>query len=220
MESGKYEALKADIAENGQLQEIMFWQGQLIDGRHRLRACIELGIDPYTAELDDEADPYVFVIGHNLHRRHLTESQRSLVAGKLATLKRGRPSEENGPIGPFSIEDAANLLSVGERSVKRAKQVIEHGSPELVDAVERGEIPVSFAARFAAEENDHATQTELVRKGREAMREHITEPSPYADNDDELRESAVKTLQKLWKKWDDVQRAAVRVWIDENYLNR
>jgi hypothetical protein len=60
----------------------------------------------------------------------------------------------------------------------------------------------------------------LVRKGREAMREHITEPSPYVDPDDELRESAVKTLQKLWKKWDDVQRAAVRVWIDEHYLDR
>jgi hypothetical protein len=62
--------------------------------------------------------------------------QRSMVAGKLATLKRGRPSEENGSIDPFTIEDAANLLSVGTASVKRAKQVIEHGSKAIVDAVE------------------------------------------------------------------------------------
>jgi hypothetical protein len=143
-----------------------------------------------------------------------------MVAAKIANLGLGRPSKENGSEDPISLEDAAQRLQVGRATVSRAKQVIEHGSPELVAAVERGEIPVSFAARFAAEENDHATQTKLVRKGREAMKEHITEPSPYADNDDELRESAVKTLQKLWKKWDDVQRAAVRVWIDENYLNR
>jgi hypothetical protein len=165
-------------------------------------------------------DPVDYVVSQNLHRRQLSTEQRAMVAAKIANLGPGRPSKENGSDDPISLEDAAQRLQVGRATVSRAKQVIEHGSPELVAAVERGEIPVTFAARFAAEENDHATQTELVRKGREAMKEHITEPSPYADNDDELRESAVKTLQKLWKKWDDVQRAAVRVWIDEHYLDR
>jgi ParB-like chromosome segregation protein Spo0J len=222
MSDEQYQALKADIAENGQHEDIMIWQGMLIDGRHRLRACLELGIQPDTAELDDSCDPYIYVITHNLHRRHLTESQRSLVAGKLATLKRGEVG--NGrkvevQICTPTIDDAAGLLGVSRRSVALAKRVIEHGSKAIVDAVESGQIPVSFAAKFVTEEPDKKTQTELVRKGREAMKEHITEPSPYADNKDELRESAVKTLQKLWKKWDDVQRAAVRVWIDENYLN-
>jgi hypothetical protein len=60
-----------------------------------------------------------------------------MVAGKLATLKRGRPSEENGQICTFSIDDAAGLLSVSPRSVKSAKQVIEHGSKAMVDAVEK-----------------------------------------------------------------------------------
>jgi hypothetical protein len=70
------------------------------------------------------------------HRRHLTESQRSMVAGKLATLKVGsnQHSKEGRPIGPPTIEDAANLLSVGTTGVKRAKQVIEHGSKAVVDA--------------------------------------------------------------------------------------
>ncbi len=225
MESGKYEALKADIAENGQLQEIMFWQGQLIDGRHRLRACIELGIDPYTAELDDEADPYVFVIGHNLHRRHLTESQRSMVAGKLATLPRGgdRGNQHTGGKGSIdtlpTIDDAASLLSVGRASVARAKQVIEHGSKAVVDAVESGEIPVSFAAKFVTEEPDKKTQTELVKQGKKAMKEHITEPSPFVDEKEEEKECAVKQFKAMWKKWDQVQRTAVRVWIDEHYTD-
>jgi len=224
MSDEQYHALKADIAENGQHEDIMIWQGMLIDGRHRLRACLELGIQPDTAELDDSCDPYIYVITHNLHRRHLTESQRSMVAGKLATLKPGDVKTQRDSSGVQictpSIEDAAGLLSVSRRSVASAKQVIEHGSKAIVDAVESGEIPVSFAAKFVTEEPDKKTQAELVKQGKKAMKEHITEPSPYADNDDELRESAVKTLQKLWKKWDDVQRAAVRVWIDENYLNR
>jgi hypothetical protein len=183
MPDDQYQALKADIAENGQSEDIIIWQDKLIDGRHRLRACLELGIQPDTAELDDSCDPYIYVITHNLHRRHLTESQRSMVAARLATLKRGDVKTQRDssdlPIGGPSIEDAAKLLSVGERSVARAKQVIEHGSKAIVDAVESGEIPVSFAAKFVTEEPDKKTQAELVAQGKKAMREHITEPSPY-----------------------------------------
>jgi len=219
MPDDQYQALKADIAENGQKEDIVFWQDKLVDGRHRLRACLELGVNPDMAELDDASDPYIYVISHNLHRRHLTESQRSMVAGKLATLKRGRPSEENGSIDPFTIEDAANLLSVGTASVKRAKQVIEHGSKAVVDAVESGEIPASFAAKFVTEEPDKKTQTELVKQGKKAMKEHITEPSPFVDEKEEEKECAVKQFKAMWKKWDQVQRTAVRVWIDEHYTD-
>ena len=220
MSDDDYRALKADIARRGQLNPITVQHDQVLDGRHRWRACCELGILCHVRDLAAGVDPVDYVVSQNLHRRQLSTEQRAMVAAKIANLGPGRPSKENGSDDPISLEDAAQRLQVGRATVSRAKQVIEHGSPELVAAVERGEIPVTFAARFAAEENDHATQTELVRKGREAMKEHITEPSPYADNKDELRESAVKTLQKLWKKWDDVQRAAVRVWIDEHYLDR
>ncbi len=216
MPDDQYQALKADIAENGQSEDIIIWQDKLIDGRHRLRACLELGIQPDTAELDDSCDPYIYVITHNLHRRHLTESQRSMVAGKLATLKVGRPSEEKAPIGALSIEDAAKLLSVGERSVDRAKQVIEHGSKAVVDAVESGEIPVSFAAKFVTEEPDKKTQTELVKQGKAAMKEHITERSPFVDDIQEREEaSSVAYIKQRWGSWSDVQRQAARVWIED-----
>jgi hypothetical protein len=219
MSDDDYQALKADIARRGQINPLTVQGGQVLDGRHRWRACFEMGILCHVRDLAAGVDPVDYVVAQNLHRRHLTESQRSMVAGKLATLKRGRPSEENAQICTFSIDDAAGLLSVSPRSVNSAKQVIEHGSKAMADAVESGEIPVSFAAKFVTEEPDKKTQTELVRKGREAMREHIAEPSPYVDLDEESRDSAVKTMRKLWQKWDAVQRAAVRVWIDENYLN-
>jgi ParB-like chromosome segregation protein Spo0J len=223
MPDDQYQALKADIAENGQKEDIVFWQDKLVDGRHRLRACLELGVKPDMAELDDASDPYIYVISHNLHRRHLTESQRSMVAGKLATLPRGgdRKSEDfKGSIDTLkSIDDAASLLSVGRASVARAKQVIEHGSKAVVDAVESGEIPVSFAAKFVTEEPDKKTQTELVKQGKKAMKEHITEPSPFVDEKEEEKECAVKQFKAMWKKWDQVQRTAVRVWIDEHYTD-
>jgi hypothetical protein len=220
MPDDQYQALKADIAENGQKEDIVFWQDKLVDGRHRLRACLELGVKPDMAELDDASDPYIYVISHNLHRRHLTESQRSMVAGKLATLNVGsnQHSKEGRSID-LSQDDAAKLLSVSVPSVKRAKQVIEHGSKAIVDAVESGEIPVSFAAKFVTEEPDKKTQTELVKQGKKAMKEHITEPSPFVDEKEEEKECAVKQFKAMWKKWDQVQRTAVRVWIDEHYTD-
>jgi hypothetical protein len=66
-----------------------------------------------------------------------------MVAAKLATLRDGQRADlvEGLPIGRASA-----LLNVGERTVARAREVQEHGTPELVSAVERGAVSVSAAA--------------------------------------------------------------------------
>lgn len=226
MDAESFERLKADIKENGQDQRITFFNGMVLDGRNRLKACQELGIEPRTEEIEDDGifDPFKWVLSINLHRRHLTESQRAMVAAKLAKLKRGdvktQRESSDGQICPPSIEQAASMLNVSSGSVKSAKQVLEHGSKEIIEAVEQGQLPVSFTAKVVAEEPDKRTQTQLLKSGgKAALKEHITEPSPYIDEKDEKAESAVGAFKKLWAKWDDVQRTAVRVWLDEHYLD-
>jgi ParB-like chromosome segregation protein Spo0J len=226
MDADSFQRLKADIKENGQEKCITFFDGQLLDGRNRMKACEELGIEPSIEEIEDSGDgkfdPFRWVLSVNLHRRHLTESQRAMVAAKLATLKRGanQHSKEDAQICAPSMEQAADMLSVGKRSVTNAKQVLESGSKEMIEAVEQGDLAVSFAANVVTEEPDKKTQTKLLKSGgKAALKEHITEPSPFVDDDDEKKETAVATIKKLWSKWDQVQRAAVRVWMDEHYLD-
>jgi ParB-like chromosome segregation protein Spo0J len=90
MANGEYQAFVADIRANGQRETIWTYKGQILDGRNRYRACTELGIRPLTTEYPgDEASLTAFVISLNLHRRHLNESQRALVAAKLANLRPG-----------------------------------------------------------------------------------------------------------------------------------
>src|SRR5262249_9404901 len=48
-----------------------------------------------------------------------------------------------------AIGRSSELLNVGQRTVARAREVQEHGAPELVSAVERGEVSVSAAANIA-----------------------------------------------------------------------
>jgi hypothetical protein len=96
-------------------------------------------------ETDDIDDPVAYVISLNLRRRHLDESQRAMVAAKLATLKLGDNKHSEGP----SIEEASRLLNVGHASVERAKIVQRTGAPELLHAVEEGKISVTAAADVA-----------------------------------------------------------------------
>lgn len=60
-----------------------------------------------------------------------------MVAGRLANLPAHRPAE-GGQLAGLSQPDAAAMLNVGERTVRRAREVLTEGSHELVSAVEQG----------------------------------------------------------------------------------
>lgn len=103
----------------------------LLDGRHRLKACQELGIEPATREYTGN-DPAGFVVSLNLHRRHLDEGQRGMVVGRIARLPKGRPL--NTAIAVFipTQAQAAEMLNVSIDTGQRARVILEHGVPELV----------------------------------------------------------------------------------------
>lgn len=168
MDETAFAAQVADIAAHGQREPILLLDGQVIDGRHRLRACEQLGIEPVVREVDAaEADPFGLVISLNLHRRHLTESQRALVAARLATFGKGRPSIIP-PIGGITQASAAQLLNVGERSLQRARMVIDNGIDELQNAVENKGMAVSTAANLAHLPAE--TQREVLSKTPDEIR--------------------------------------------------
>jgi ParB-like chromosome segregation protein Spo0J len=159
-----FDDLVADIRANGQIEPIILFEDKILDGRNRYLACIAAGVEPKVAPFSKD-DPLAFVISANLRRRHLDESQRAMVAAKLATLQRG--DNQHSPIGETSQAKAAELLNVGKRSVERARQVREGGTPELAAAVERGDVSVSAAA--AVTELPRDVQAEVVAAGPQAV---------------------------------------------------
>ncbi len=88
MTEEEFQGLKQSIAKNGQMASIAYWKGMLVDGRHRLKACEELGIDPMACELLDEEDPVEYAIANNLHRRGISKAQRAGIEAKLMKLKK------------------------------------------------------------------------------------------------------------------------------------
>lgn len=155
IEGHAYNELRADVLANGVREPIWLYQGQILDGRNRYRAASSQGVEFEVREYEGD-DPVSFVVSLNLHRRHLTESQRAAVAAKLANIEPGQfvgnqhvPSA-NLRTPAVSQADAAKLLNVSTRSVTSAKKVIEEAAPELVQAMDEGRASVSAAASLLA----------------------------------------------------------------------
>ena len=155
----EYGALKESIRSQGLLEEITLWRGTVIDGLHRLRACLELGVEPRFGAIPDDADPLQHVLGRNGARRHMNGSARAAAAYLASeTARPGRPAgtgENDAKLHRFlTRREAARALGVSVRSVATVARVLapESGAvPGLRRAVLTGRIKASDAARVAGE---------------------------------------------------------------------
>jgi hypothetical protein len=180
MDETDYNELKADIAQNGLREEIVIYQGQILDGRNRYRACVESGVVPRFREHKGD-HPVEFVVSLNLLRRHLNTSQRAVIAAELADLKQGgeRSKAQNCAL---THAQAAERLSVSPRQVDKASALLnaEEGgraATDLMTQVRSGKMSLNKAEQIvrlgeaqqpgsAAQNDGHATPQSIVRPAR------------------------------------------------------
>ena len=148
LEGDDLAALRTDIDTNGQINKIILYQGKVLDGRNRYRICNMLGIEPETIEYPGD-DPIGLVLSQNLLRRHLTASQRAMVAEKLMNMPSHRPEKREQNCSLIRKEEAAQQMNVSERSVQQARKVRTDAIPEVAEMVESGKLPVSVAASIS-----------------------------------------------------------------------
>jgi N6-adenosine-specific RNA methylase IME4/ParB-like chromosome segregation protein Spo0J len=146
-----FDELVEDIRTHGVREKILLFQGKILDGRNRYRAARKAGRDCPT-RVYQGPDPLGFVISLNIKRRHLNESQRAMVAARIANMQHGGDRRSNQAANlplDFSQDAAATLLNVSERLLRSAKMVQqEEGvAPELIAAVDAGQLAVSVAAQ-------------------------------------------------------------------------
>lgn len=127
------QSLADDIAKHGLRQPIVIDADEMIlDGRNRSAACAIAQVKPvYEPFVGSDAQKLAYVVSVNVHRRHLTTSQRAEIAATIATMKAGenqhtgKKKKEGGsnelPSKPVTTEQAAKLMNVSVASVKRAK---------------------------------------------------------------------------------------------------
>lgn len=163
LDDDNIDSLAADIKANGLQVPVEICDGKIIDGRRRSMACRLVGVKPVTKQVSPD-DPVAYVLSLNLHRRHLTPSQKSMVAARARDrydkqakerMTKGTKSDpmENLPQG--SARDAAGkAVGVSGKSVDYASKVLRHGTKSLIAAVDEGRMAVSTAAIHAADPPD------------------------------------------------------------------
>ncbi len=142
MSEAEFEALVADISENGLREPIVTFSGKILDGRHRWRACKRLNLSPTMVEWDGGGSPMAFVASMNLHRRHLDEG--------VASHHRHQPLVAHAAVDPPHADQRAEPGELAHRPVAQ----LPRGSGLLARA-EAGRVPdaidhdsISFALSF------------------------------------------------------------------------
>lgn len=214
--------LADDIRENGLREPIVlahmgdgFDDEVLIDGRNRYRACLLAGVEPKFVDLHtlpnvsaDEGADFIteesvsrWIVSHNLHRRHLSPSQRTAVAvefvavfaeaakkRQLATLKQNvgsgdtvvenLPQRAEGERRPPATDEAAELFGVSGRSVRDA-QYVKNNDPDTFEKVKAGDVAVSRAAKTIRNQNNPkpapTPEEQAQREAARIIRKHGTE---------------------------------------------
>jgi site-specific DNA-methyltransferase (adenine-specific) len=156
------QALAADIRQNGLLNPIVTLDGEILDGRNRLEACKIAGVKPRFVEWDGEGSPLAWVVATNLMRRHLTASQRAVVAFDLLPMleaeakERQRQSPGRGKKVAKKLatssgkasQIAARITKTNSAYVEKVKAV-SRKAPEIVAEIKSGRMTINEAVRLA-----------------------------------------------------------------------
>lgn len=180
MTPDQYSLLKADIKENGLREPITLHEGRIVDGRHRNRACTELGIEPLTREWNGNGSLVKFVFSLNGHRRHLTASQLAAIAAELLP----------------QIEAEAKQKKVDAAQAGKPKEKVANLPPSLWTCPNCGHEQPSTCEACAKchEPNDGGTP----KKSRDKAAAAITGVSPrYVSTAKRLKEDSPEAFQAV-----------------------
>ena len=141
--------LAKDIKANGLREPIMLYEGAILDGRNRYKACLLANVEPRTETYKEGKNPLSYVISMNINRRHLKASQYAVIAVRIANMKSGTRTDlqPRAKMPEVSLEQAAEMLNVSRRIVVTAKEVMKNAKPEQIRDIVSGKKTISQVRR-------------------------------------------------------------------------
>ena len=103
MRDDEFASFKDDIEETGQREPVYIFDGKVIDGRHRLRACEELNIEPWYEVLPDGHRPRpVCQVEESDEKKSIPEPEGAGHRAVDGAAQAGPSSERFGKFGNFA----------------------------------------------------------------------------------------------------------------------
>lgn len=139
----EYRSIRDDIRENGLKVPLLLFNGKLLDGRTRAKACDELGIQPDVQHINGPAKEALRrVQSLNVFRRHLTQSQKAAVADCISN----ELQKMDGITTKEARAIAAKATGAACGTIQKAA-AIRQASPTLAKQIVNGEKTVTEAIR-------------------------------------------------------------------------
>ena len=189
MSEEEFAELKASIQTEGQHYPIIVNEDlEVLDGHHRFRACIELGLEPdfEVRKFDDKLLEKKFVIEANLRRRHLNNFQLVELAVPLLEIekalakkrqsrggKNGRDlqlglASDDTQAEPMEKAKAAEIVAkkagVSTRTFERGKKIIEKASEDEKQKLREGKVSIAKVYQEIVSDGKPQKVPELVIK--------------------------------------------------------
>jgi len=203
------QALADDIARHGQRDPIDLYEGKILDGRNRWKACGFAGVEPATRTLtaaDVGESPTAYVLSKNLRRRHLNPAQRAALAVEIEDLFAAEARERQAAAGRTTAagkqlggkvppsekakrdeskratSQAAKAAGAGQKATNKTRAV-RAKAPEVIEAVKAGEVKTVEDARRLADmpDEERAEALDAVRSGA-AVKDAIAAASKPGDD--------------------------------------
>jgi ParB-like chromosome segregation protein Spo0J len=161
MSFDELKVLAADIAENGLLEPIARYEGKILDGRNRVRACVLAKVEPAYFDIQLGAQrPIEYVLSKNLRRRQLTTIQLALLAFDIIPyyteaalvrkrVGRGGMSPEQEAERGKTAERVGGIIGVSPDTVRRMIAIEKRG-PEIIELMRHGAFKSVREASIAA----------------------------------------------------------------------
>lgn len=140
MTATEFAELVTDMKINGfrKNKKIVTLDGKVLEGRNRMNAAEAAGVKPEFEKFKGK-DPLDFVIAENFNRRHLTSSQRAMIAADISTRRNS----------DVTTAEAAGKMNVARDSVQTAKKV-KKASKSLAKKVKSGKMSLHAAEKQIA----------------------------------------------------------------------
>lgn len=142
----EYEHLKDSIYVSGLRDAITLYEGQILDGWNRYRACNDMVMPAHYVEFEGTPEEAEQFVQDKHNRRSLTLTQRLTCIGLMRQRPSvGRPKNTEGP-SVLTAKDMAKKAGSSVRYAEHVNEAIAKGAPELVESMKSGKVGAEKAA--------------------------------------------------------------------------
>lgn len=159
----QFEMLCKDLKENGQRQKALIFQGLILDGNQRQRACVKNKMElQWKCFKGSKEAALNLVVSLNLHRRHLNDSQRACIGAEIIKMNKRTNNWiaiKRGVQGRSHLK-LVKIMNVTQRKLRDALYVKKY-APEKFEECKTNGDSVGAAAKSIYRDLNQSDTTKI-----------------------------------------------------------